>query len=74
MTLKRIVLHDEHEVMENKEMKLVLGGVDSSTCTCRCYDHDGQELANLGEVKNGTYCWDACLTKFGDNFKGHTCK
>lgn len=60
--------------MGNEEMKLVLGGTSSSTCTCLCYDDNGQELGNLGEVKNVSYCWDACLTKFEDKFKGPICK
>lgn len=74
MKLKKMKLHDEHEIMRSKEMKQVLGGVNANVCTCRCYGHDNQELENLGEVKNGTSCWDYCLEKFKVEFKGHICK
>lgn len=47
MKLKKMVLHNEHEVMKNQEMKLVFGGIyiqkdtcqkSSGICSGTCYD------------------------------------
>ena len=59
MRLKKIVLHNEHEVMESKEMKLVLGGIytkskdtcqkNSGICSGTCYDQEYKDIWT-GEV------------------------
>lgn len=54
MKLKKMVLHNEHEVMGTKEMKLILGGIytkpkdtcqkNAGICSGTCYDREDKDV------------------------------
>ncbi len=63
-------------VLEEQEMKQVLGGSSSNSCACKCWDK------NTGRPVIGSYwsyypneqsCKDYCINRLGSSYGGQTC-